>query len=267
MTNALSKFNVDETDVEELFDDDIDTLDDESEALEFEVDENGNYVRIIQHLTEVLPLGEAVPKRGALFHESVVETILEMWQRCPQMCSKLLPRFPYVGILLDAKRPEIGGFTRKHRKDEQKGTIIECINSGQMITLMTPSLLERQYFVFLPEVKTLHSMQEFDILTNFEYLVCFISRTGEVQMTDIEISFKSVANMILKDLYMQDILIAAMEGYEPGKTDVDELPESEIEDVEDIEEPHASYSDIFGEDEDGDFSGDDDDDSEFLYNP
>lgn len=251
MQHALNKF-VDESEIEDLFDDDIDTLDDDNEAFEFETDENGNYVRILEHLTELLPIGESDSrtKRGELFHESVVETVLEMWQRCPQMCSKLLPRFPYVGIVLDTKIPEIGGFLKKHRKDEQKGTIIECINSGRIVTLMTPSALQRQYFVFLPTISTLSNMQEFDLLTEPSYTVCFIARSGEIQLTDIEISYKSVANMILKDLYIQDILIAALEGYEPGTTEV--------------EEHDLSYGDIFGEDEDG-FSGDDEDD-EFLCN-
>lgn len=255
MTNALHKFNVDETDVEDLFDDDIDTLDDDNESLEFETDENGNYVCILEHLTEFLEVGESksrTNRRGELFHESVVETVLEMWQRCPHMCSKLLPKFPYVGIMLDTKIPEIGGFSRKHRRDEQRGTIIECINSGQIITLMTPSLLEKQYFVFLPNASTLHNMQEFDLLTEFPYHICFIAKSGDVQLTDIEISYKSIANMVVKDLYVQDVLIAAMEGYEPGQTEV--------------EEHDVSYGDIFGDDE-GEFSGDEEDDDEFLYNP
>lgn len=255
MENAIHRF-VDESDIEDLFDDDIDTFDeDDNTMLEFETDDDGNYIRIVDHLLDTIEVGEARPNpnhRAELFHESVIETVLEMWTRCKQMCARLIPRFPYVGIVLDISGPAIGGFSRKHRRDEQKGTIIECINSGRIVTLVTPGLMERNYFVFLPNAETLSAMQEFPLLTEAPYRICFVSKTGDVRLSDIDISYKSIANVIIKDLYIQDMLVSALEGYDPT-VDVDDVGEI----------PEYDYSDVYDDEEQPQFS---DDDSEFLRN-
>lgn len=261
----------------EFFDDDIDTIDDEEyeTQLEFETDENGNYIRLLDRLTELIPVGRAKPnlnQRAELFHESVVETIMEKWQRARLLKTHLLNGFPYVGIMVDAKIPEIGGFSFKNRKDEQKGTIIECINSGRIVTLVTPELLRRQYFVFLPLASTLASMQEFSLLRNVRYYICFIAKTGEVQLTNIDVSFDAIASMVLNDLHVQDMLVSAMEGYDPLTAEHDySAAYDDMEAESDYEEYNEDYSEYmqqeFSDVEESEFSGDDDEDmSEFLNN-
>lgn len=210
---------------DDYLDDDIDTFDEEPEVLSFETDAKGNYLRLLPHLIEKVELGArrvSAYQRSELFHESVIETLLDVWCRCRQMYTKLLPGYPYVGIWLDTTQPSIGGFTQKSKRDEQKGTIIECINSGRILTLVTAGLLKKGYFVFCPNAATLGAMQEFRMLTDSVYKICFVGTTGAVWLTDIEVSYYSVANMIVKNLYVQDVLVSTLEGYIPGETPVDD---------------------------------------------
>lgn len=254
LDNVLSQY-VDDTDMETLFDDDIDTFDDVSQELDFETDDDGNYIRLMDHLTDLIYVGVAKldpNHRVQLFHESVTETVIESWMNCKQMCSKLLPKYPFVGILLDSMEPSIGGFSRKDKRDEQKGTIIECINSGLITSLVTPGLQERKYFVFLPNAGTLSAMQEFPIFENAKYLLCFINRNGDVQMTDLDISFKAIANVILKDLNISDIIISSLEGYDLNSrkpdTEVVEMPDDDLTELPDDFDELSDLDDLSNED-------------------
>lgn len=234
---------VQENTAEDLFDDDIDTFDEEPSELPFETDSHGNYLRLLPHLMENVGVGSSrvnMYQRAELFHESVIETLVDVWSRCRQMCSRLLPGYPYVGIWLDSHDNSIGGFTQKSKRDEQKGTIIECINSGHILTLVTHGLLDKGYFVFCPNAATLGAMQEFSMLTNYPYKICFVGNDGSVWLTDIEVSYNAIANMIIKNLYVQDILVSTLEGYVPGETPVDDPGEHEDDVYEDRTHGDAS---------------------------
>lgn len=254
VANGINKFT-EESELDELFNSDaIDMFDDDNELV-FETNDDGDYVRILDHIVETINVGTSKPnvnQRAELFHESVVQTVLDSWLNCRQMCCRLLAQAPFVGILLDAKDPAIGGFSKKDRRNEEKGTIIECINSGQIITLMTPMLKELQYFVFLPNVQTLTNMQEFPLLSEAIYDICFISYKGDVFRTDIDVTYKSIANVVFKDLRIQDILIAALEGVSADRDD-HEYDEAEADSVVDEEDMDAVLFDDEDDFEDEEF--------------
>lgn len=243
---------------DDFFDDDIDTIDEEMEPLPFETDAHGNYVRLLEHLDTVIPPGEPKPniyQRAELFHESVIETIMDTWVQSSQLCTKLLVGFPFVGLYLDTTVKEIGGFSQKSKRDEQKGTIIECINSGRIATLVTPNLLQKGCFVFLPNAATLGAMQEFPLLTDYVYKICFVSKRGDVRVSDIDISYRGIANMIVQNFYIQDMLVSALEGYVPGGVDVDAPGERDTDEYE--ENGHNVFSEM-----EDDYDGYEDEDEE-----
>ena len=180
-------------------------------------DENGNYVKLLPRLEDCIPVEiskRRVQQREALFRESVVETILERWDRNPSMKSDLLPDFPYVGLLLDTSSSTVGGFSLRDRKNEAKGSIVECINSGLIVTLVTPGLLENGLLVFLPEFETVDAMKEFSIFTKSEYSICFINDTGMVQKTDLTLSFLQILSIVTDDIPITGLLIDALEDAE-----------------------------------------------------
>ena len=246
IAEALSML-VDKSAPNDVWDDDIDAPVDEEPfgKLEFELDEKGNYVRLYPHLLDMIPVGKAKPniyQRAELFHETVIETIMDSWRKCRQMQTHLYAGFPYVGIVLDMNRPDIGGFTQKSKRDEQKGTIIECINAGRISTLITPGLSERHLFVFLPNASTLAAIGEFRLLTSGAFQLCFVSARGDVQLTDLDISYNGVAGLILDDISAQDLIVSALEGYDPNLDLLDAPTMEEINQMEaqDAEEAAAN---------------------------
>lgn len=240
IAEALSML-VDKSAPNDVWDDDIDAPVDEEPfgKLEFELDEKGNYVRLYPHLLDMIPVGKAKPniyQRAELFHETVIETIMDSWRKCRQMQTHLYAGFPYVGIVLDMNRPDIGGFTQKSKRDEQKGTIIECINAGRISTLITPGLSERHLFVFLPNASTLAAIGEFRLLTSGAFQICFVSARGDVQLTDLDISYNGVAGLILDDISAQDLIVSALEGYDPN---LDLLDAPTVEEIKQMEAQEA----------------------------
>ena len=236
---------VDKSAPNDVWDDDIDAPVDEEPfgKLEFELDEKGNYVRLYPHLLDMIPVGKAKPnvyQRAELFHETVIETIMDSWRKCRQMQTHLYAGFPYVGIVLDMNRSDIGGFTQKSKRDEQKGTIIECINAGRISTLITPGLSERHLFVFLPNASTLAAIGEFRLLTSGAFQLCFVSARGDVQLTDLDISYNGVAGLILDDISAQDLIVSALEGYDPNRDLIDAPTMEEIKQMEAQEAEEAA---------------------------
>lgn len=259
MQSALQKVLKEEKFGEELFDDNIDDFD-EMDALPFEADENGNYPRLLPHLIENVPPGKRAPnvyQRAELFHESVVQTMIDSWWRSKQICTNLLAGYPFVGIWVEMNEEPICGFSHKNKQNEVKGKIVECINSGRILALMTPSLIQKEILVLCPNAGTLASMLEFSILTNAPYRICFVSTQGYVWLTDIDISYLSIANLVVQNLYIQDVLISALEGYVAGDSEVDAPDEREDDEQEqDSESLAESVSD-------GSESGGFSDDSEY----
>lgn len=262
IAEALSML-VDKSAPNDVWDDDIDAPVDEEPfgKLEFELDEKGNYVRLYPHLLDMIPVGKAKPnvyQRAELFHETVIETIMDSWRKCRQMQTHLYAGFPYVGIVLDMNRPDIGGFTQKSKRDEQKGTIIECINAGRISTLITPGLSERHLFVFLPNASTLAAIGEFRLLTSGAFQICFVSARGDVQLTDLDISYNGVAGLILDDISAQDLIVSALEGYDPNLDLLDAPTMEEIKQMEAQDEAERAAKERAEKDAQMDVEQDDD---------
>ena len=179
-------------------------------------DENGVYRPLLSRLDDVIPVAAFKPqvrRRDALFRESVVETLLEQWDKNKQMHSDLIPGFPYIGLLFDLNSDVVGGFSLRDRKDEAKGTIIECINSGLIVALVTPGLLEHGKIVLYPSLDSVNVMQEFSIFTNSLYTVCFLNEDGDIQTTDLTLDFGEVLGIVTNDkVMMSDLIVMVLEG-------------------------------------------------------
>ncbi|QNE18089.1 hypothetical protein F1D05_09575 [Kribbella qitaiheensis] len=63
----------------------------------------------------------------------------------------------------------IGGLSRRHVRDEARGSIIELIENDSISTLATRDLLDAQTFGIIPTPGTLERMDEYSLLTGAEY--------------------------------------------------------------------------------------------------
>ncbi|MFM9612876.1 hypothetical protein ACKI18_29760 [Streptomyces niveiscabiei] len=63
----------------------------------------------------------------------------------------------------------IGGLSKRHGRDEAKGSIIELISSDQIRTVATAEMLEEEVFGIIPTDETLARMEEYSLLTGATY--------------------------------------------------------------------------------------------------
>ncbi|WP_433855089.1 hypothetical protein [Streptomyces kronopolitis] len=72
-------------------------------------------------------------------------------------------------VMLVLAADEIGGLSKRHGRDEAKGSIIELISSDQIRTVATAEMLEEEVFGIIPTDETLARMEEYSLLTGATY--------------------------------------------------------------------------------------------------
>ncbi|MFD4943069.1 hypothetical protein ACFWNT_11135 [Streptomyces sp. NPDC058409] len=72
-------------------------------------------------------------------------------------------------VMLVLAADSIGGLSKRHGRDEAKGSIIELIGSDQIHTVATAEMLEEEVFGIIPTDATLARMEEYSLLTGAHY--------------------------------------------------------------------------------------------------
>ncbi|MGW0881391.1 hypothetical protein [Streptomyces sp. NPDC002671] len=72
-------------------------------------------------------------------------------------------------VMLVLAADSIGGLSKRHGRDEAKGSIIELIGSDQIRTVATAEMLEEEVFGIIPTDGTLARMEEYSLLTSATY--------------------------------------------------------------------------------------------------
>lgn len=73
----------------------------------------------------------------------------------------------WVALILPSEN--IGGLTRRQKRNEAKGSIIELIDSDHISTVATETMLADEEFAIIPTQETLERMREYSLLTEAEY--------------------------------------------------------------------------------------------------
>lgn len=136
-----------------------------------------------------------------ILHESVWETVQGDFRDNPTFTyadksdkdEKGNPRNKYVGIVLDTKN--IGGLDKKSRRDEAKGTMVECINSGRMKTYITEDMMDQNLIMFIPDAVTLTVMSEFSILEDAPYELALVGSDGNVALMGVPVTYNKIAEI------------------------------------------------------------------------
>ena len=186
-----------------------------------------------------------------VLHESVLETVMDDMRSNDQFVTEVDGEEKYVGLLLDVS--DIGGLDKKSRKDEAKGSIIECMNSGRIKTVITSDLMADNKIVIVPDAITLNAMDEFSLLTSAPYELCYVAEDGSTTPTGVKTNFEEVSTLVMDDGQVDELL--GIEKEEESSSDDDmfsdpsaSADEEDIPDLDDDEIPDL----------------DDEDDNEFL---
>lgn len=195
---------------------------------------------------------------AAVLDESVIGTVIDFMKGVEPCVTQKDGRTVYAGALFDAE--SVGGFGKKARSNEDKGSIIEMLRSGKIASYATSDMLLNDKLFLILDKASISNIEDFGLLTGAEYTLAYITDDGELIETD-------------KKLNYEDIKFIASEGIDVflGSEEEEEIESPEEEDtiIEDDEAPfgddEASYEETgegdaeFDMDEANDDLEDDDD--------
>ena len=170
---------------------------------------------------------------AAVLDESVIGTVIDFMKGVELCVTQKDVRTVYAGALFDAE--SVGGFGKKARSNEDKGSIIEMLRSGKIASYATADMLLNDKLFLILDKASISNIEDFGLLTGAEYTLAYITDEGELIETD-------------KKLNYDDIKFIASEGIDAflGSEEDDdaevESPEDEDAIIEDDEAP-------FGDDE------------------
>lgn len=187
--------------------------------------------------------GGASPKKASkgkkkdgcsqIFEESVPEVVVEDF-RDAKLTTTHDGKPVYLGMLLDTST--IGGFGRKSHKDEQKGSIIECVNQGRIKVLATPELLDSEMLVFVPQADTVDAMADFPLLTDADYMLVYVDDDCEVEDSGVNVSWATMRDVIVDHLSADDLLTQlGVDADSPADTGSLEPVVADVSDFEDAD--------------------------------
>lgn len=191
---------------------------------------------------------------SSVLKDSVVESVVsEMFQNERFVFEKDGEELA-IGLLLDVD--DIGGLSKKQSKDEDKGQLVEQINGSKLRVLITPSMMEEEKIIFIPDAMTLDHMGEFGILNQAPFKLAYVNEDNEAIETDIPVSYDTVIEYFESDSDASDF-VSSFE--EETDDEVSEEIEEENSDKsfmppeEDLEDENVEIVDEdvpFGVDED-----------------
>lgn len=93
----------------------------------------------------------------------------------------------FAGMLLDTEA--IGGLNKKALRDEDRGQVIEQIQSGRIKAYIPAELMAEDKLVFVPTLQSMDAMSEYGLLTSAPYTVALTEVSGHVRDTGVACTF------------------------------------------------------------------------------
>ena len=113
----------------------------------------------------------------------------------------------FAGMLLDTEA--IGGLNKKALRDEDRGQVIEQIQSGRIKAYVPADLMAEDKIVFVPTLQSMDAMSEYGLLTSAPYTVALTEANGHVRDTGVACTFDSFKYALESD--SEDAVIDMLE--------------------------------------------------------
>ncbi|MFG3403790.1 hypothetical protein [Streptomyces sp. NPDC048142] len=185
-------------------------------------------------------------------------------------------------VMLVLAADEIGGLSKRHGRDEAKGSIIELISSDQIRTVATAEMIEEEVFGIIPTDETLARMEEYSLLTGATYawavvwqkpsgdlLVDLVNDATFAQARSVTAGTTSLEEALGEKAWAEHsglvaeagatVTVPAVIGEDEGDVIFDEIPGGEEADEGLDDEP--LFSDVVDDDEGADTPMFDEDDA------
>ena len=185
---------------------------------------------------------------AAVLDESVTGTVIDFMKGVTSCVTQKDGKTVYAGALFDAD--SVGGFGKKARSNEDKGSIIEMLRSGRIASYATADMLLNDKLFLILDKASISNIEDFGLLTSAEYLLAYVTDEGELIETDKKLSY-------------DDIKFIASEGVDvflSSDDDEEDVESSEEEDtvMDEDEAPFGDEQDSYEEasEDEGDFEMD-----------
>lgn len=110
-------------------------------------------------------------------------------------------------VMLVLAAESIGGLSKRHGRDEAKGSLIELVDSDQIKTVATAEMLGEEVFGIIPNTETLERMEEYSLLAGAEYswAVVWQKPSGELLVDLVaEATFKQAQEVASGTLSLEE---------------------------------------------------------------
>lgn len=130
-------------------------------------------------------------KLSSVIDETTPNSVLDIFDAQPKLAATVNGENKYIGLMLNADDPKIGGINKTRRKDDTIGDLIEAINQDRLQVYAPAELLDENKLIIIPTLKTLTTMSEYNVLTNdnLKYTIALISTNGDIGLTQATINF------------------------------------------------------------------------------
>lgn len=154
-------------------------------------------------------------KLASVFKETVIDSALNEMRENPLFT---MP-FDFDGSVQDAHvlwmldTNDIGGLSKKQARDEDRGAIIQCVNSGRIKAFMNEGMLEDDAMAFITDADTVSAMREFTLLVNAPYHLMFVADDGYGLMCydeEFSVSLADAEAILAEEMTIQDFVNKCM---------------------------------------------------------
>lgn len=159
---------------------------------------------------------------ASVIHESVPETAMEQFGNNTPFITN---DGKFVGLWFETE--QIGGLTKKSKKKEDIGSIIEAINGGNISALVTGECLAIECMVLIPNLITIDHMDEYGLLRGLSYKLCTVEPNCDISITDVSVTLPQCKAVLQSEITIDRIL----QDGKPDEEEADVLPDSFDEEI------------------------------------
>lgn len=209
---------------------------------------------------------------ASVIHESVPQTMLDIFAKNEAFIIRQGDKVYYVGLLFNAE--DIGGLSKRDRRDEAKGSIVEIMNAGAISVFARADMLLDDKLVIIPNATSLDRMEEFSLLRNCPYEWAFVTKDQSIILSHQKTDYDTALRVLTGEENIVDLVtVPGLDTDSEAEDDawIDEETGEEVsdkveEELSEEEAPEDELEEVSDEDEELDSEDEAVFDEEFIEN-
>ncbi len=123
-------------------------------------------------------------RMSSVIHEGVVSSSVDIMKQNEKFIIKdEKDHSRFVTLFLNVN--DIGGLSKRDSKNQDKGALVQAINTNTIKTMISAQMLEDENIIFIPTNESLQVMQEHSLLRNALYKWALVNENGDYVLDDL----------------------------------------------------------------------------------